>query len=158
PSGAGRLAAFVLVCALLGMAMKYPTTFVEGGLSTTSPDGKLLSTYLGSVLLRVELLLLAAMATAGTAVVYPLVEEWAGPAARQSLAAVSIPAAALCYVWLAVTPVRDLVVAPDLHYHGIVTADDLALIAWIDANPALDDGLIAAACQTFFAGLHEKIV
>ncbi|HZT82784.1 MAG TPA: hypothetical protein VFA26_21315, partial [Gemmataceae bacterium] len=157
PQGVGPLAGLVAACFLLGLALKYLSTFAAEGLSPTIPDAVLLRLYLYSQALRLELLLLLPLAGAGAAALYLLADQ-GRPARRTLAAAVAATAAVLCCTWLLISPLLPLVVAPAMIFHGHVNPDDLELVAWIDAHLPADGGLIAPACETYVGGLNEKVI
>jgi len=135
---------------------KYAIMLLSASLSSVDFHSKLLALYLRFVLLRSEVLLTFAVLAGALALVYVC-----GQAGRASAMAwprgIVATACALVYLSLGLT------LSPLVHRSGYViawinpafgktiTPDDVALVRWMDEQPALREGLIGLAAA---AGKH----
>jgi hypothetical protein len=157
PAGAGALAGFAAACLGLWVLLKLGMLGLAEGLSFQRGDTALLSSYVRLMLVRCELVLVAACLAASGVGFFLLAERLLQGTTLWGAARVAVPVLA----WL---PYAFLVLYDSRSGHAVmpsppwaeITPDDLELVAWIDSHLSPADGLIGLAAHTFRVGRDKE--
>ncbi len=160
-SGARPVATFLAACAALWVLCKLGPGLAGAGLSADYYMTALMKMYVTLMAVRCELLLgFAAQAAAGVCL-YLAAERARARRGARPLSRTAVAPLLLVMPYLGVLAAPDgygcgYVVVPNRVSGGVITEDDLRLVAWANANLPPEKGLIGLAGSTMRLGIEGK--